>query len=82
MQEDISIGKSAGIKSIWLPESAPLYSQLQQDGQGQVLVLKRNVAFGAGTSVYITGPKEERHQNHLKIIQQILQYNTELVIYQ
>lgn len=60
LQEDIRISKSAGIKGIWLPESAPLYSQLQQDGQGQVLVLKGNVAFGAGTSMYITGPKQDK----------------------
>ena len=65
LQEDISIGKSAKIISIWLPESAPLYSQLQQDGQGQVLVLERNVAFGAGTSMYITEDQEKDYPTHL-----------------
>lgn len=37
-----------------LPERAPLHGQLQQDGQSQVLVLKRNVAFGAGAAVDVT----------------------------
>lgn len=40
-----------------LPQSAPLYSELQEDGQSKVLVLKRNVTLGAGSSMYITGPK-------------------------
>lgn len=43
-----------------LPESPSLYSQLQKDGQGKVLVLKRNVTFGAGISMYVTKKKTNK----------------------
>jgi len=56
----ISINKRAGVKGTGLPESTPLHSKLQQDGQGKVLVVKRNVTFGAGTSMDFTGTKGEK----------------------
>lgn len=51
-------GEKTGMKRIqfvfFLPQSSPLDSEFQEDGQGQVLVLKRNVAFGAGAPMYVT----------------------------
>lgn len=52
------------------PESSPLHSQLQEDGQGKVLVLERDVAFGTGTSMYVTDCKEDMRIT----IQNITQY--------
>jgi len=47
-----------------VPEGAPLDGQLQQYGEGQVLVLQGDVSFGTGTSINITGHATEPRGTH------------------